>query len=193
MYLSNKTNMASRSHRNALGDLDPPPEVLEEVAELVKRIEACLRETPFDDLVDRLTNRDDDLGFPAGGGVPINVIPGAHKLACTALTLALAKGISAGSRLGFPNVMRTVSASPKPWCFSPTLGARGTPKSTCEIFTPTPARAGTLSLIWSRAIESIALSGRCNHAFDDEADNPMTLVRWRRRASKATRSSRGLA
>jgi hypothetical protein len=40
----------------------------------------------------------------------------------------------------------------------------------------TPARAGTLSLTWSRAIESIALSGRCNHAFDDEADNPMTLV-----------------
>jgi len=28
----------------------------------------------------------------------------------------------------------------------------------------------------SRAIESIALSGRCNHAFDVEADNPMTLV-----------------
>jgi len=55
MYLSNKTNMASRIHRNALGDLDPPPELLEEVAELVKRIEACLRETPFDDLVDRLT------------------------------------------------------------------------------------------------------------------------------------------
>jgi len=110
MYLSNKTNMASRSYRNALGDLDPPPELLEEVAELVKRIEACLRETPFDDLVDRLTNRDDDLEFPAGGGVPINVIPGAHKLACTALTLALAKGISAGSRLGFPNVMRTVRA-----------------------------------------------------------------------------------
>ena len=40
----------------------------------------------------------------------------------------------------------------------------------------TPARAGTLSLTWSRAIESIGLSGRCNHAFDDEADNPMTLV-----------------
>jgi len=89
MYLSNKTNMASRIHRNALGDLDPPPELLEEVAELVKRIEACLRETPFDDLVDRLTYRDDDLGFPAGGGVPINVIPGAHKLACTALSHSL--------------------------------------------------------------------------------------------------------
>lgn len=110
MYLSNKASMVSRSHRNALGDLDPPPELLEEVAELVKRIEACLRETPFDDLVDRLTNRDDDLGFPAGGGVPINVIPGTHKLACTALTLALAKGISPGSRLGFTNVMRTVRA-----------------------------------------------------------------------------------
>lgn len=67
MYLSNKASMVSRSHRNALGDLDAPPELLEEVAELVKRIEACLRETPFDDLVDRLTNRDDDLGFPAGG------------------------------------------------------------------------------------------------------------------------------
>jgi len=93
-----------------LGDLDPPPELLEEVAELVKRIEACLRESPFDDLVDRLTNRDDDLGFPSGGGVPINVIPGTHKLACTALTLALAKGISPGSRLGFTNVMRTVRA-----------------------------------------------------------------------------------
>ena len=103
--------MASRSHPNALGDLDPPPEVLEEVADLVKRIEACLRETLFDDLVDRLTNRDDDLGFPSGGGVPINVIPGTHKLACTALTLAVAKGISAGSRLGFPNVMRTVRAN----------------------------------------------------------------------------------
>lgn len=38
------------------------------------------------------------------------------------------------------------------------------------------ARAGTLSLTWSRAIESIALSGRCIHAFDDEADKPMTLV-----------------
>ena len=32
MYLSNKASMVSRSHRNALGDLDAPPELLEEVA-----------------------------------------------------------------------------------------------------------------------------------------------------------------
>lgn len=108
MYRQMMANITAGIHKDPFGELDVPGELLDEVTDLVGRIERWLTDVPYDRLIDRIIRRDWDIGHRAEGGDVINVIPGGQKIACTRVALAMSIGTSAVGSLGFPSVMRSV-------------------------------------------------------------------------------------
>lgn len=93
-------SMANRGH-------ELPAELEQVVNELVRLLERGLSEISYRSLAEQIEHGD----WPYAGsfaGEAITLIPGHEKVACTRAALAVCTGVSPPSRLGFPNVMRTV-------------------------------------------------------------------------------------
>lgn len=108
MYRKMMANITEGIQNQPIGELDIPQEILGEVSDLLERIQGMLTDIPYYRLVDRIIRQDGSIGHPSEGGEVVNVIPGDQKMACTRITLAISKGISPASSLGFPCVMRSV-------------------------------------------------------------------------------------